>query len=141
MQIIFYFKTFISFLETGCHYKMDLVLVFDSSHSVAKESWVRIKQAAKDIIGHIDISPQGTEVSILVYSADVQEFYVFDNKTNGDKNALTNVIDDLKFYGSWSRLDIALNTVLNDAFTSENGARNNVPKVILIFTDGITDGK
>lgn len=120
---------------------MDLALVFDSSHSIAKEGWERIRQTAKDVIHSIDISPQGTHVSILVYSSDVEEFYVFDNNSSSDPKNLMNMVDGLKFYGSWSRLDIALNAVVNYVFTDKNGARSNVPKVVLIFSDGNTDGK
>lgn len=118
---------------------MDLALVLDCSHSIAKEGWARIKQASKRIANALDLSPQGTHVSIVVFSSDVEEFYVFNKYT--DAAALVKGIDELKFYGSWSRLDIALNIVLSDVFNVKSGARTDVPQVVVVFTDGNTDGK
>jgi hypothetical protein len=97
-----------------------------------------MKEAAKRLVNGLDVSSDGTHVSILVYSTDVDNFYMFDK--NADKGKISRLIDGLTYYGEWSRLDIALGAVLHHVFLPLSGSRSDVPKVVAVFTDGKLDG-
>lgn len=119
---------------------MDLVLVLDSSYSITSNGWINSINAAKKLIDSLDISPDGTHVSIMKFSTDVEAFHMFN--PNATKETLKQLLDDLQFDGEWSRLDLALKSVDHHAFNPAGGARlGNVPKAVVIFSDGKLDGK
>lgn len=117
---------------------MDLALVFDSSYTITSEGWKTIKEAAKKVTNSLDVSQDGTHVSILVYSTNVDDYYMFDE--NADRRKISKLIDGMNYYGEWSRLDRALSALPHHVFSPFNGARSGVPKVVVVFTDGKLEG-
>ncbi|XP_031574014.1 collagen alpha-1(XII) chain-like [Actinia tenebrosa] len=124
--------------EHECHHAMDLALLFDSSYSITTDAWVKMKEAAKRLTDGLDISSDGAHVSILVYSTNVDDYYMFDE--NADKGKISKLIEGLKYYGEWPRLDRALSAIPHRVFSPFNGARSDVPKVVVVFTDGKLEG-
>merc|ERR1712212_879963 len=51
-----------------CSEPIDLVLVLDSSGSISKKNWQKVKDFAKDLIDQYDISEGGTHIAIITYS-------------------------------------------------------------------------
>ena len=45
-------------------------------------------------------------------------------------------VDKLPLFGHTTRIDKALNMAKTEMFTAENGGRPNVPKLIIVLTDG-----
>jgi hypothetical protein len=118
---------------------LDLALVLDSSYTITSAGWTKIKEAATKLIDGLDISPDGTHVSIMKFSTDVEAYYMFD--ANAGKERLKQQIDDLKYDGEWSRLDMALQAVDHHVFIPVGGARlGTVPRALVIFSDGKADG-
>lgn len=113
---------------------MDLLLVFDSSHSMTPIGFTLMKHRAIDMVRQLRISPQGTHVAILKYSSTISTFYMFEENSVLDKTLRQ--INALTFDDGWSRLDLALQGVVDHVFHPAAGARKDVPKVVVVFTDG-----
>jgi len=127
-------------LDSSQHNVLDVALVMDSSYTIGSTGFYKIKKAAQQIVDGLDISPQGTHVSVMKFSTDVQTFRIFEQ--NEDKEKLKKEIDNLAYDGEWSRLDLAIRAVDEHVFTSTSGARlGDVPKAVIIFTDGKADGE
>lgn len=125
--------------DAAKHKVLDLVLVFDASYTITTSGWYKIKKAAKQLVDGLDIAPQGTHVSLMKYSTDVETFRIFEQ--DDDKEKIMKQIDDLTYDGEWSRMDLAAKAVDEHVFSSGSGARlGDVPKAVIFFTDGRTDG-
>ncbi|EDO36208.1 predicted protein [Nematostella vectensis] len=46
----------------GCPIPIDLALVLDSSGSIGRRNWVKVKRFAKDVIDYYDVSEKGTHI-------------------------------------------------------------------------------
>lgn len=126
-------------LDSVEHNVLDLVLVMDSSYTITTSGWYRIKKAAEQLVDTLDISPQGTHLSIMKFSTDVQTLRMFEQDV--DKEQLKKDIDNMSYDGEWSRLDLAIKAVDEHVFAEGSGARlGDVPKAVILFTDGKADG-
>lgn len=109
-------------------------MVFDASHSITPIGFALMKHRALDLVNQLRISTEGTHVAILKYSTTISTFYMFEENALKDKTRRQ--INALTFDNGWSRLDLALQGVVDHVFHSAAGARENVPKVVVVFTDG-----
>jgi len=121
-------------LEDDCTEAMDLLLVFDSSHSITPIGFALMKNRALELVKQLHISPQGTHVAILKYSSTISTFYMFEENSVQDKTLRQ--INALTFDDGWSRLDLAMQGVVDHVFHPAAGARQDIPKVVVVFTDG-----
>ena len=107
-------------------------MLVDSSGSISKKNWRKTKTFVLEIIKEFEVSEKGTHVGIVVYSSkpklhmkfnDFQGGYI--NHLNYAKRAAT-----MPHQRGFTFIDKAL--VMADAqlFTTENGMRKNVQKVM-----------
>ena len=63
-------------LISDCNNEMDLVFLFDSSISVGREKFKKMKEFAKQVIAPLEFASGRTQVSVITFSneADVQFF-------------------------------------------------------------------
>ncbi|XP_063079242.1 collagen alpha-1(XII) chain isoform X3 [Engraulis encrasicolus] len=115
--------------------KADVVFVVDGSWSIGEENFVKVVKFAYSVIGAFDvINSAGMQVSVVQYSDDAQtEFRLNTYKDKGMAYASQALI---KYRGGNTKTGIALKHVHEKVFTSDNGMRRNVPKVVVAITDG-----
>ncbi|XP_076129262.1 collagen alpha-1(XII) chain isoform X2 [Alosa pseudoharengus] len=115
--------------------KADVVFLIDGSWSIGEESFNKVVKFVFNMIGAFDvIGPSGMQVSVVQYSDDAQN--EFRLNTYSDKGMALAALQLIKYKGGNTKTGVALKHVHEKVFTSDNGMRRNVPKVVVAVTDG-----
>nr|XP_020464293.1 collagen alpha-1(XII) chain-like [Monopterus albus] len=115
--------------------KADLVFLIDGSWSIGEESFHKVIQFVKTMTGAFDfISPSGMQVAFVQYSDDAKT--EFKLNTYHDKGIVLSALQTVRYRGGNTKTGFALKHVYDKVFTSDSGMRRNVPKVLVVVTDG-----
>ncbi|KAM8833742.1 collagen alpha-1(XII) chain isoform 2-T2 [Synchiropus picturatus] len=115
--------------------KADLVFLIDGSWSIGDESFNKVIQFVTSMTGAFDvISPTGMQVSFVQFSDDAKT--EFKLNTYHDKGVVLSALQNVRYRGGNTKMGIALKHVYEKVFTSDSGMRRNVPKVLVVVTDG-----
>uniref|UniRef100_A0A672IQK7 Collagen alpha-1(XII) chain n=1 Tax=Salarias fasciatus TaxID=181472 RepID=A0A672IQK7_SALFA len=115
--------------------KADLVFLIDGSWSIGDESFNKVIQFVTSMTAAFDvISPSGMQVSFVQYSDDAKT--EFKLNTYHDKGIVLSALQTVRYRGGNTKTGIALKHVYEKVFTSDSGMRRNVPKVLVVVTDG-----
>uniref|UniRef100_A0A3Q4H4L4 Collagen alpha-1(XII) chain n=1 Tax=Neolamprologus brichardi TaxID=32507 RepID=A0A3Q4H4L4_NEOBR len=115
--------------------KADLVFLIDGSWSIGDDSFSKVLQFVTSMTAAFDvISPKGMQVSFVQYSDDTKT--EFKLNTYHDKGIVISALQGVRYRGGNTKTGIALKHVYEKVFTSDNGMRRNVPKVLVVVTDG-----
>ncbi|XP_018093529.1 matrilin-4 isoform X2 [Xenopus laevis] len=113
---------------------VDLVLVIDGSKSVRPQNFELVKEFVINIVDSLAISAQGTHIGLVQYSSRVRTEFSLDQYKNAQdiKTAVKNV----QYMEKGTMTGLALKHMVEQSFSEAEGARKNVPKIGLVFTDG-----
>uniref|UniRef100_A0AAY5EVL3 Collagen, type XII, alpha 1a n=1 Tax=Electrophorus electricus TaxID=8005 RepID=A0AAY5EVL3_ELEEL len=115
--------------------KADLVFLIDGSWSIGDESFSKVLQFVFSMIGAFDvINHEGMQVSFVQYSDDAKT--EFKLNTYHDKGMALSAVQMVSYRGGNTKTGAALKHVGEKVFTSDSGMRRNVPKVLVVVTDG-----
>ncbi|KAM7403882.1 hypothetical protein PAMA_004351 [Pampus argenteus] len=115
--------------------KADLVFLIDGSWSIGDDSFNKVTQFVTSMTGAFDvISPSGMQVSFVQYSDEAKT--EFKLNTYHDKGVVISALQNVRYRGGNTRTGNALEHVYEHVFTSDSGMRKNVPKVLVVVTDG-----
>uniref|UniRef100_A0A8C7T795 Collagen alpha-1(XII) chain n=1 Tax=Oncorhynchus mykiss TaxID=8022 RepID=A0A8C7T795_ONCMY len=115
--------------------KADLVFLIDGSWSIGDESFSKVIQFVFSMIGAFDIiHPGGMQVSFVQYSDSAKT--EFKLNTYQDKGRTLAALQLVRYMGGNTKTGAALKHVGEKVFTSDNGMRKHVPKVLVVVTDG-----
>ena len=120
-------------------YVADVVVVLDGSASVKKKDFKQFKEFVKLLVNSYNVSENGVRLSVIEYSDDanliipLNQFY--------DVGRLKSEIDRIQPSGGSSHTDKALDKAWKEGFSSKNGARPGIPKILILVTDGKSSGK
>ncbi|XP_037602343.1 collagen alpha-1(XII) chain isoform X2 [Sebastes umbrosus] len=115
--------------------KADVVFLIDGSWSIGDESFIKVIQFVKSMTGAFEvISPTGMQVSFVQYSDDAKT--EFKLNTYHDKGIVISALQTVRYRGGNTKTGVALKHVYEKVFTSDSGMRRNVPKVLVVVTDG-----
>ena len=125
MHMIFIFP------EKECKPIADIGFVIDSSGSIGRSNWGRIKRFLKALISKLDVSPSTTHISAVAYSNNPEVVLRFSNPQGTDE--VNRAFDGMRWQRGFTYTDKALLLADRDLFQVTNGMRSNVPKVKLIL--------
>uniref|UniRef100_A0A3B3U400 Collagen type XII alpha 1 chain n=1 Tax=Poecilia latipinna TaxID=48699 RepID=A0A3B3U400_9TELE len=115
--------------------KADLVYLIDGSWSIGDESFNKVIQFTTKMTAAFDvISPRGMQVSFVQYSDDAKT--EFKLNTYHDKGIVLSALQSVRYRGGNTKTGVSLKHVYEKVLTSDSGMRRNVPKVLVVVTDG-----
>lgn len=118
---------------TECNGLVDVGFIVDSSGSLRNE-YFKEKDFVKSLSRALQIGPAKSQVGVVLFSHNAELKIKLSDHT--DIDSFDKAVDDLPLLGSTTRIDLALKVAYDQMFAESNGARRNVPKVLVLLTDG-----
>lgn len=86
-----------------------------------------------------DINNNNARSSVITFSSTSELSIKFNDHSSTD--SFNAAVDAIPLMGLQTRIDKALNLARDEMFTTRNGARPGVPKILVLLTDGAQTGK
>ena len=106
---------------------MDIAFVVDSSGSIGRTNWERMKRFLKALVSRLDVSPSAAHIAAIAYSNSPVVVMRFNGVQ--DTNLINQLLDAMSYQRGFTYTDKALLLADSDIFQSSRGMRSNVPKV------------
>ncbi|KAK9513214.1 hypothetical protein VZT92_026764 [Zoarces viviparus] len=113
---------------------MDLVFVIDGSKSLGPANFELVKRFVNSIVDSLDISRTGAHVGLLQYSTKVRTEFTLGQYSTA--HTVKQAVSRMQYMGRGSMTGSALRHMFESSFSAKEGARPNVPRVSVVFTDG-----
>ena len=113
---------------------MDLSIAIDTSDSITEENFEIQTTAVIMLARSFGLSLIGTHVSVIVFGSEAKTVIKLNDHT--DLESFTNAVRDIKYQGGHTRIDLALAMASSMVFTPSGGARDGIPKMLIIMADG-----
>ena len=111
-----------------------MIFVLDESGSVGSDDFNLMTSFISQLVGGFDIDSGNTRVGVVTYSDGVDEsFNLNDHSTVA---SVQSAISSLSYSGGSTETAVALEYVRETMLQPAAGDRNNVPNVVVVFTDG-----
>uniref|UniRef100_A0A8C7Z5B3 VWFA domain-containing protein n=1 Tax=Oryzias sinensis TaxID=183150 RepID=A0A8C7Z5B3_9TELE len=112
----------------------DVVLLVDGSYSIGLQNFAKVREFLEVLVKSFDIGPDKIQISLVQYSRDPHtEFYL---NTHHDINAVVKAVRNFPYRGGSTNTGKAMTYVREKIFVPTRGARQNVPRVMVLITDG-----
>ena len=113
----------------------NLVFVVDGSGSIEKQekgNFQRAKDFIIEIVKSFNIGEDATQVALVLYNSDPEVVFEFEYKLKD----IEEEIQDMDYPGGGTKTGKALDKVRNDVFKNIEEDRKDLPKVVVVVTDG-----
>ncbi|CAM9702238.1 unnamed protein product, partial [Lampetra planeri] len=115
--------------------KADIVFLVDGSWSIGDDNFHKVIRFLYGTAGALDkIGPDGAQVAIAQFSDDARTEFLLNS--HRDKESLLHTIENMRYKGGNTKTGRALTHVRDHLFVETGGMRRNVPKVLVVLTDG-----
>ncbi|XP_032815568.2 collagen alpha-1(XII) chain-like isoform X2 [Petromyzon marinus] len=115
--------------------KADIVFLVDGSWSIGDDNFHKVIRFLYSTAGALDkIGPDGAQVAIAQFSDDARTEFLL--SMHRDKESLLHTIENMRYKGGNTKTGRALTHVRDHLFVETGGMRRNVPKVLVVLTDG-----
>ena len=116
-----------------CKNVMDIGFILDSSGSLRLE-YHKEKEFLNALAEKFGVSENGNRVGVITFS-----YYPVNSiklKTFTDISKFQKAVENIALMGSTTNIDRALRLTQKEMFSTANGGRPNVPKILILLTDG-----
>ncbi|XP_039457387.1 collagen alpha-1(VII) chain isoform X3 [Oreochromis aureus] len=115
--------------------KADIVFLVDESSSIGTDNFRKMKDFIFRVATYFPvIGSQGTQIAVVHYSDEPRiEFRLNDFK---DRNSVLRALRALRYGGGNTKTGKGISYVLQELFQEAHGMRQDVPHVLVLFTDG-----
>ncbi|KAH9491828.1 Cartilage matrix protein [Bulinus truncatus] len=118
-----------------CHTLADIVLVIDSSGSIGSSNFQIVRSFVETLVVSLLSSSRDIRVGLILFDQRVE--FDFGLNTYSTIEKIREAIQGMKYLGSGTRTDLALNYISdNNLFSEEAGGRPDAPDIVVIMTDG-----
>ncbi|XP_053566419.1 collagen alpha-1(XII) chain isoform X2 [Bombina bombina] len=118
----------------GVDIKADVVLLVDGSYSIGIANFAKVRAFLEVLVKSFDISPNKVQISLVQYSRDpFTEFSL--NKYDKIEDIL-HAVNTFPYRGGSTNTGKAMTYVREKVLVESKGARSNVPRVMILITDG-----
>ncbi|XP_058861143.1 von Willebrand factor A domain-containing protein 2-like isoform X1 [Acipenser ruthenus] len=114
-----------------CSAAIDVILLMDGSYSIGKGSFERSKHFASKVCDVLDINPDRVQIGVIQYSSKPKLEFALDAYPTREE--AKEAIKNIHFRGGSTEIGRAIKHVLRKGF---QGGRNEVPKIMILLTDG-----
>jgi len=118
---------------------MDIGIILDSSRTVGWSNYETLKRSIAKLTDYFHLSQEGTHFGFIHYNEDAMLDFDFADASLYNPEALKERIMDVKYDPGLTRTDKAIKMADEKLFTDRGGARKDVPKVLIVITDGKTN--
>lgn len=112
----------------------DIVLLVDGSYSIGLANFAKVRSFLEVLVNSFDIGAHKVQISLVQYSRDPHTEFTL-NKHH-DISAVVKAIRAFPYRGGSTNTGKAMTYVREKIFVSSRGARENVPRVMVLITDG-----
>ena len=106
---------------------MDIAFIIDSSGSIGRRNWVRVKRFVKALVSKLYVSNAAVRVAAIAYSTDPEVVMRFNENQGTDE--VNREFDGMRHQRGYTYTDKALELADRELFQVSNGMRLRVPKV------------
>ena len=117
---------------------MDIGVIVDSSRSVGWKNYETVKRSLAKLTDYFDVSEDGTHFGFIHYNQDATLDFDFAETSLHNPETLKEKIMKIKYEPDRTRTDKAIKMANDRLFTDSGGARKDVPKFLIVLTDGTT---
>ncbi|XP_009571425.1 PREDICTED: collagen alpha-1(XII) chain-like, partial [Fulmarus glacialis] len=118
----------------GVDVKADVVFLVDGSYSIGIANFVKVRAFLEVLVKSFEISPRKVQISLVQYSRDPHmEFSL--NRYNRVEDIIQ-AINTFPYRGGSTNTGKAMTYVREKVFVTSKGSRPNVPRVMILITDG-----
>ncbi|XP_052009198.1 collagen alpha-1(XII) chain-like isoform X2 [Xyrauchen texanus] len=125
-------------ISTECSLEVDVqadvVLLVDGSYSIGPANFAKVRAFLEVLVNSFDIGPNKVQISLVQYSRDPHTEFALN--MYHDIEAVVKAIHIFPYRGGSTNTGKAMSYVREKIFVSGRGARDNVPRVMVLITDG-----
>lgn len=112
----------------------DVVLLVDGSYSIGLPNFAKVRAFLEVLVNSFDIGANKVQISLVQYSRD--PFTEFALNKHHDIASVVKAIRTFPYRGGSTNTGKAMSYVREKIFATGRGARSNVPRVMVLITDG-----
>lgn len=106
---------------------MDIAFIIDSSGSIGRTNWEKMKRFLKALVSKLDVSPSATHIAAVSYSTNPEVVLRFSGFQGTVQ--VNQLLDRMRFQRGFTYTDKALLLADRILFQTSTGMRLSVPKV------------
>ncbi|CAH3172036.1 unnamed protein product [Porites lobata] len=126
-------------MPSSCKRPLDIGVIMDRSGSVGSQNFDQAKDFVISLVHKLQISSHGTRIGIIPYHSSAQVSVRFSDVQHQTPDAMTKLIQAIKYTSGNTRTDIAIELANSQLFSSAGGMRSDKPNVLIVMTDGKTN--
>ncbi|KAL5022346.1 hypothetical protein ScPMuIL_001501 [Solemya velum] len=120
--------------QSSCLQRADIVFLVDSSGSIGQNNFVKLQTFLKGIISKLDVGTDRVHVGVERFSSYPTMVFPLSRYTSTSQT--NQAIDGIRYVGGGTNTADALRYMREQMFSTQNGARSNVPRIGVVITDG-----
>lgn len=118
----------------GADIQADVVLLVDGSYSIGLKNFAKVRSFLEVLVNSFDVGPNMVQLSLVQYSRDPHTEFALN--THADISGVVKAVRTFPYRGGSTNTGKAMTYVRERIFMPNRGARSNVPRVMVLITDG-----
>ncbi|XP_078504196.1 collagen alpha-1(XII) chain isoform X2 [Lissotriton helveticus] len=120
--------------SSGQDIKADVVILVDGSYSIGISNFAKVRSFLEVLVKSFDVSPEKVQISLVQYSRDPYTEFTLNKYDSIDD--ILKAVNTFPYRGGSTNTGKAMTYVREKVLIESRGARPNVPRVMILITDG-----